>query len=999
MERWTKWSLQNGIAVAILCLLVIGAGLWSAQRMKMETFPDVSLPAVFVTAVYAGASTQQIESDVTIPLEKTLLAVEDYESIISTSRENAATFFLRYPFGYDMDGVQQAIEQAIIDAKLPDAVETTVVPTNPNNQPVYEVGISAPSRTEAALDTLLNEQVIPELKDIDGVSEVYVEGATQPIVRMRVKANTGIPIALLVQGIRDAQYGVPLGTITEGGTGVPVRLVGAVDSRAALESLTVTAAGQRVRLSDVAVFSTEDVAPIVTRINGKPGRMLRITKETDANTVEVGEAIQRAIEDASVAHNLVYTTFVDNAQEVSKSVRALLAEGGYGILFTILTIFVFLRNVRATLIAIVSLPLSILATLIVLDVTGNTLNIMTLGGLAVSIGRIVDDSIVVIENMYRWRQLPENKNKSRAWVSFAATKEVLGPIASSTVATVVVFLPLAFLSGILGQFFAPFALTVGVSIVTSLIVAMTVIPVLGTSLLRNIAHVEREGWFVRSYRSIVVWSVQHKALVFSTGVGLLIGALALIPLLGVTFLPSGGKVLVLASAALPRQATDEEAMRVGEVFETLMRSDAAVRHSIVSVDKEAHAVRASIELHKNEDVDDFGARFKTNATPRIVAVNGQATLRVTNQLQNGPPTNDRIDIKLYSDNAESLREAARSVQQTLERNPSLRNVQNSVQDVIPRQDIVLRESARARGVEPISVMGVVGDRLREQKVMDITWDGVRRTVYAQSDAPLDSVGALGAVPIRTSSGVIPLRDVAFVTQQTAPVTIERENGRTNVVVSADIAVRAGEDTVDVSNAVKEEVLGLALPKDVERTIGGGFEDIFTGFESLGIAMGVAVGLVFVVLTATFGGVLAPFVVLTTLAFVPIGAFVALLVTGQQLSMSAMIGLLMLIGIVVTNAVVLLQRIEENRKTGVQLHEAVVEAAVTRLRPIVMTAMATICALIPLALSTAASGLISKTLAITVIGGLLSSTLVTLVFVPVLYVAIGRWRRFVAPLEQ
>jgi multidrug efflux pump subunit AcrB len=999
MERWTKWSLQNGIAVSILCMLVIGAGLWSAQRMKMETYPDVSLPAVFITAVYAGASTQQIESDVTIPLEKTLLAMKDYDSVISTSRENAATFFLRYPFGYDMDGVQQAIEQAIIDARLPDAVETTVVPTNPNNQPVYEVGISAPSRTEVALDTLLNDQIVPDLKDIDGVSEVYVEGATQPIVRMRVKESSGIPVSLLVQAIRDAQYAVPLGTITEGGTGVPVRLVGAIDTRAALEARTVTAAGQRVRLSDVAVFSTEDATPVFTRIDGKRGRMLRITKETDANTVEVGKAIQKSIENASKEHDVMYTTFVDNAQEVTKSVRALLAEGGYGILFTILTIFVFLRNVRATLIAMISLPLSILATLIVLDVTGNTLNIMTLGGLAVSVGRIVDDSIVVIENMYRWRQLPENKNKPGAWLTYVATKEVLGPIASSTVATVVVFLPLAFLSGILGQFFAPFALTVGVSIVTSLIVAMTVIPVLGTSLLRNVAHADREGVLTRSYRSIVEWSVRHKMVVFSTGVGLLIGALALIPLLGVTFLPSGGKVLVLATASLPRQATDEEAMRVGDVFEAWMRGDVAIRHSIVSVDKEAHAVRASIELHKNADVDAFGARFEAGVTPGIVAVNEQTTFRLTNQVQNGPPTNERIEIKLYSDNAESLRDAARSVQQTLERNASLRNVQNSVQDVIPRQDIALREEAYTLGIAPMNVVGAVSDRLREQKVMDVMWDGVQRTVYAQSDTPLDTAAALGDVPIRTQTGVVPLRDVAVVSQKTSPVTIVRENGRTNVVVSADIAAREGEDTVDVSNAVKNEVFALVLPKDVERTIGGGFEDIFTGFESIGIAMGVAVGLVFVVLTATFGGVIAPVVVLTTLAFVPIGAFVALLATGQQLSMSAMIGLLMLIGIVVTNAVVLLQRIEENRKSGVQLHEAVVEASVTRLRPIVMTAMATICALIPLALSTAASGLISKTLAITVIGGLLSSTLVTLVFVPVLYVAIGRWRRFAAPLEQ
>lgn len=998
MMRWTKWSLHNAIAVGILCLLIIGAGLYTAQRMKMETFPDVTLPAVFVTAIYPGASTEQIEEEVTNPLEKKLLQLKDYETILSTSRENAVTLFIRYPFGYEMDAVIDDIEKAVDEAIQNDQVETKVFRTNPNDQPIYEFALVAPQWTSEQFDQLLDQQLIPELQDIEGVKEVLVEGGSQTELRVRVKAEAGIPLQTVIQAIRAENYAYPAGSLQQAGQDIPIRLSSALRSIEELRQVEVSIADKRVRVGDVAEIVPQTQQAIVTRVNGKPARMVRITKELDQNTVDVGDAVKAFVSGWTKEQSVQQVVFSDNAAEVKKSINTLLKEGGYGILATVLIILAFLRNIRATLIAIVSLPLSIFTTLIVLDITDNTLNIMTLGGLAVAVGRIVDDSIVVIENMFRWRQQREHENKSLSLLAYLATKEVYGPVASSTLATVVVFVPLAFLSGILGEFFTPFAITVGVSIVMSLLVAVTVIPVLGGALLGRVVHHEREGWLVRQYRPVLKWSLRHKTVVFVSSLLLLAGGVALIFQIDKTFLPSGGKVLILVQATLPKEAEQQQTQRLAEVMEQYFAEQQTIKQSLVSAEKTTLRVSAMVELRPNEDPGAFVQKMNQQAEKQLQTVHPEVRLRVSEQLVNGPPTNDRIEIKLYSDDVSSLTGGAKQVQDVLLATNGIGNVQNSLQEVVPKWEIQLRDEAKRAGVVPMMVLGAVNERIKPQEVGEYTWDGVTRKLFVEIDAPIVDRTAFENIPIPTVQGIKTLRDVAIVQETRSPITIQHENGKTNVVVSGDI-IGAGANTIDISEKVQQSVQALELPKGVQVTIGGGFEDIFTGFESLGIAMAVAVGLVFVVLTATFGGVLAPLIVLTTLAFVPIGSLVALLLTGQQLSMSSMIGLLMLIGIVVTNAVVLLQRIEVNRRAGYGLQESVMEASVTRFRPILMTAIATIGALIPLALSTVAAGLISKTLAITVIGGLLSSTVFTLVFVPALYVAVGRFRRFVPEVEE
>ncbi|WP_199615420.1 efflux RND transporter permease subunit [Paenibacillus alkalitolerans] len=1018
MSRLTKFSLKNTVAVMILCLLVIAAGVFSTSRIGVETFPDVTFPAAFVQTVYPGSSTEEVETAVTIPLEEQLLPLKGYDDLTSTTSEFSSAIFIMYPFGTDMDEKIAEVESAIEKADLPEQAETTVRRLSPNSTPIYEAAVTAEGETAEQLERLLTEEVVPDIEKIAGVSSVELAGAGESEIVIRLDEEKARAQGLTLSSIRDAiknkDYALPLGNVTEDGVSIPVRLAGGIDGIEELKNLSFTvmpqqapagAAGavapqpKEVKLSEVAEVDVVTERKEIARYNGKDSFLITVVKEQDANTAAVADEVKDALAQYEESDGLSFAVITDMGEEVEHSVATLIKEGGYGALFTVLVIFIFLRNIRATVIAVLSLPLSVLMTISILDITDNTLNIMTLGGLAVAIGRIVDDSIVIIENIFRWRQ-EKGSSMSGRELAYRAAKEVLGPVASSTIATVVVFLPLAFVSGIIGEFFTPFAIAVVSSILCSLLVAVTLIPVLGSRFFRNVKHKEKESFLVRRYEPVLRSALRRKRLVFTLSVLLLAGSFAVIPLLGVSFLPAGGEVSVQANVKLPAEAGLEQTKAIAEKAEEYLAGVDEVESTYLRIgignNREAMFGPASNDtasftllLKEGAEAAEFIDRVNTELTELAAKEYPGAEVSVNEVAQQGPPSGNNVDIMLYGSNGEHLAEAARQIEDYLKSNDQLKNVANSLSDVQPKWVVRLNEEGEAAGVNAFAVMAAVSERLRPTAVDTYRWNDADWEVSIEYDEKIDSLDKFKDIAIMTPVGPKQLGDIADIEQSTAPVSIRHEKGRMNASVSATIE---SSDTRAVSTEVKEDVLALSLPDGVGLEVGGGLEMIAEGFADLGLAMVTAVGLVFLVLSVTFGGLLTPAVILTSLIFVPIGSFTGLLIAGQTLSMSAMIGLLMLIGVVVTNAVVLLQRIEENRKEGLTLNEAIVEASKTRLRPILMTAFATVFALIPMAVSESTSGLISKGLAITVIGGLTTSTLLTLIFVPALYSAVGRFRK-------
>ncbi|MBB6638429.1 efflux RND transporter permease subunit [Cohnella thailandensis] len=1012
MNFLSRLSLKNGVAVVILCVLVLGYGLYSATQIKQQTFPDLELPAVAISVVQPGASSEEIESSLTNPIEDTLKSFKGYDSLTSSTTENGASLFIQFPFGTDMEKMSADVETALAKLALPDNASVTVQRLSAGSVPVYQAAVfsEGDGPDSDALAAKLNDEIVPKLQKLEGVSSVTLDGTKTEKVNIVVdkeKANRyGISLGSIQTAIQSLDYAVPLGNVSQDETTIPVRLVGSIDSLDQIRNIGIvgSAAGQaaqggmpaavKVKLSDIATVTTVSSQDSITRYNGTPSYVIGVVKNQDANTADVADEVKEVLNDYQDKGELDLHVIQDQGEAIEESISSLVREGLFGALFCVIIIFLFLRNVRATIISILSLPISIFATIAVMDQMGYTLNIMTLGGIAVSVGRIVDDSIVVIENIFRWRQ-EKGKGMNGKELAFKATKEVIGAVASSTIATVVVFLPLAFVSGIIGEFFRPFSIAVVVSILSSLLVAVMLIPVLGAKFFKNVKpHKEGKGVLARSFEKVITGALKRKAIVLAASVALLVASLCTIPALGVAFLPADSVPTASIEVTLPAQSSQDQTNKVAEQIEDYVAKLEGMSNYQVSIGGggsgnpfgggAAQNNKATVTVQFSDDSDVERTVEQANIDlPALAnaAVEG-TTVTAKEGEQQGLPSGSGIDVTLYSGNVEHLSQAAKQVEQLMSSHADLKDTDNNMNDVSPKWVLTLNEKGIDSGVSAMAVMQAVNEQLKPVDAGTYALDNKNQDVTISYAQRIGSREELENIAIPTAAGMLTLKDIANVDVQNALATINHDDGKTYAEVSATI--KDGADTAAVTNQVKKDIQSLALPSDVEISFGGGLAMIAEGFASIGIAMAVAVGLVFLVMSMTFGGIVTPLIILSSLIFIPVGSLTALLITGQALSMSAMIGMLMLVGIVVTNAVVLLDRVEKNRRSGMAITDAIIEASTTRLRPILMTAFATMLALMPLALSGSSTSLISGGLAITVIGGLFTSTLLTLVVVPVVY---------------
>ncbi|MYL35105.1 MMPL family transporter [Pontibacillus yanchengensis] len=1039
MNWITKFSLKNTIAIIILTLLVVVSGVIATNKIKVETFPDVTFPVMTVQTVYPNASTEDVEENVTTPMEEALLNLEGYDSISSTSKENVSIITIMYPFGENIEEAQSDVESAVNKVTLPDDIDPNVQALSINSTPIYQAALSAEDLSKLQEDMETN--IVPNLESIEGVSSVELTGKQDTNITIEVKedeaSSYGLSLSTIKDAIQQSEYKLPTGTLSQEGNSIPVEIKGNIDDLDAIREIEIPltqgaggAAGQggppqqggnqqqqapsggsqslgaqaavpqSIVLSDIAEVKKDTTRTEISRFNGEDSILLEVIKSQEANTAAVADEVKSYLNDAVEENEYELYTVLDQGKEVNKSISALLKEGGFGALFTVVVILLFLRNIRATVIAILSLPISIFGTIALLEQFGYTLNIMTLGGLAVAVGRIVDDSIVVIENIYRWKQqYPEMKQRE---LVFKATKEVMGAIASSTIATIIVFLPLMFVSGILGEFFRPFSLAVVFSISISLIVAVMLIPVLGKFFFTNVTHksgkVRGNSWYERFLRG----SLKRKWIVFVSSIVLLFGSFSLVPALGVSFLPTEGSETFEVEMTLPKDVTLQDTSEVAEKIEEELSDEENINYNQVSIgfasqqqmpgtvaNTNENVARFFIELKEDIPIDDAMPTYEQQIEEMAQDEYDEATVKATEIQQDGPPSGNSIDINLYSDNLDSLDRASTQIEKLLQEDDRVKNITNDMEDTKTKYQIVVNDEGEELNVSPFQLMQPIQERLHSVDGGTVTLEDKEWEMELTFDEQFNSKEDLQDFTVKTIEGEKRLEEIATINEVQVPAAIKHQDGETASTVSATIK---GEDTAKISSEIQEDVDALSLPNDVEVDLSGGLEMITEGFSDLGLAMGAAVGLVFLVLSITFGGIITPIVILSSLIFVPVGSLAGLLIGGQTLSMSAMIGMLMLIGIVVTNAVVLLDRVEANRKEGIELTEAIVEASKTRLRPILMTALATIFALTPLALSNSASGLISKGLAITVIGGLTTSTLLTLIFVPVFYKALGKYRK-------
>lgn len=749
-----------------------------------------------------------------------------------------------------------------------------------------------------------------------------------------------------------------------------------------------------VRLGDVATVTYGgDENAVYSRANGEPAVLINIVKTQDANTIDVSKAVQKAIDDglSELPEGAGVTYTYDGAVMIDKSISDMIQEGLLGALFAFIVILVFLRNIRSTLISAVSIPLSIVLSLLAMKFAGVTMNVMTLGGLTVAIGRVVDDSIVVIENIFNHMQAGGERNVG---LIRKATAEVSSAITSSTLTTVAVFAPMTLVSGIVGKIFTPFALTVAVALLSSLVVSLTIVPLLAKwSLLgANVPRRdEQDTRTARLYHRALAWALDRPGVVVVSATLLFAGSLALVPIVGTGFMPPATENYVNVDVEFPGGFTTSDVDGALRVLEAYVATRDDVQFYTATVDTASGFNMAQggvtggntghvfLKLDDDADVDDALAQIQETAK-LIEADGGKIT---ASQVSMSGGSDSSVEI-IVTGPMEGIQVAVDKLTVALADVDGLANISSNLSEERPQitAEVDQRKAAKY-GLNAAMVAGTIRGYVAEQSAGFTQIAGRDAEImYVTSLSGVTSASDIADKKLATPLGdEVRIGDIARVEETSTPVSVLTRDQRQYAAVTGSITTR---DTSSVISNIQSVIDGQKLPAGVEVEIGGVAQMMSESFTQLGMAMLIAIAAVYLVMMLTFGEAIAPLAIMFSLPLAVIGGLVGLFIAGIPLDMPAMIGALMLIGIVTTNAIMFLERVHQRMAEGYQRREALLDAGANRMRPILMTALTTIIALVPMASGIKSGALMSQSLAIVVVGGLTTSTVLTLIVVPVIY---------------
>jgi HAE1 family hydrophobic/amphiphilic exporter-1 len=1018
MSWLSRFSLAQRALIGLMSIIALLFGAIAIPQLKQQLLPSIELPMVSVLAPYPGASPDVVEKQVVEPLEKSIDAVEGITGITATASEGNAVLMAQFDFGSaDSQQLVADIQQAVnrSRAMLPDDVDPQVIAGSTDDIPTVVLAVTS-EKDQQALAGQLERTVIPSLESIDGVGQVSVDGVRDLQIAVTPDdadlAKAGLSSADLVQALQAAGATVPAGSFDEKGENRTVQVGGGFTSVKQIEDLRIApAAGggpgaqagpgdtgkapAPVRLGSVAkVEQQQATATSLTRTNGEPSLAVVVTMDRDGSAVAISDAVAEKLPElrADLGGSSELTVVSDQGPAVAKSIEGLTTEGALGLVFAVVIILIFLASVRSTLVTAVSIPLSVVLALIVLWTRDLSLNMLTLGALTIAIGRVVDDSIVVLENIKRHLGYGEERKEA----ILTAVKEVAGAVTSATLTTVAVFLPIGLVGGMVGELFGSFSLTVTAALLASLLVSLTVVPVLSFWFLRapkgtpedaeaaRAAAEEKEAKsrLQRLYVPILKFATRRRLTSLAIAVAVLLGTFGMAPLLKTNFFDQGEQeVLSVKQELAPGTslaATDEAAKKV----EALLKETEGVEDYQVTIGSSGFMAA-------------FGGGTDTNqASYQIKLADSASSETVQKALDKGLAGLDGIgdtrvaagdgfasqdlSVVVKASEADVLAKASEQVREEVAKLDDVTDVQSDLSQSVPRISVSANEKAAAAGFTDASLGQVVAQSVRGTTAGQVVLDDAERDIVVKSAKPAETLAALRALPL----GPVKLGQIADVALVDGPVSMTRIDGSRAATVTAR---PTADNTGAVTAELQTKINALELPEGATATIGGVSADQDEAFGQLGLAMLAAIAIVFMLLVATFRSLVQPLILLVSIPFAATGAVGLLIATGTPMGVPAMIGMLMLIGIVVTNAIVLIDLINQYRDKGYGIIEAVIEGGRHRFRPILMTALATIFALIPMALGvTGEGGFIAQPLAVVVIGGLITSTVLTLVLVPTLY---------------
>lgn len=1013
MKGLVNFVIKNKLAVWLLTIIIVVFGLYSGTRMKTETIPDISIPYLMVMDVYPGATPEKVMEEVSMPLEKKIENLKNVKAVYSNSYSNMSSIQVEYDYGIDMDEANRELRSALDDVTLPDgaeAPEITAIDIN-SMMPVVALSVSSTKEDIVELTSTVEEIVLPKIQKLDGVASASITGQHIEEVDLTYDDKKMAELDITEDTVKDmiqaSDMAVSLGLYEFDEGEQAVAIDGKFMTVDELKNMLIpvtpseTNPSPFVKLSDIAKVELVGKVESVSRTNGEDAIAIQVVKGQEANTVDVVNEVKKLIEEEEKnIDGLVIDISLDQGEPIEDSIATMIEKALFGGLIAVLIILLFLRDFKSTIISIVSIPVSIFMAMLLLHWMDITLNMMTLGAITVAIGRVIDDSIVVVENIYRRLHLKGEKLTGRALIR-EATIEMFKPIASSTLVTVAVFAPLIFVGGMVGELFMPFALTMTFALGASLIVAITIVPALSHFLFKKKLYGEKlesrhkeTGKLANWYKGILNWTLKHKAITSIISIALLIGSLTLTPLIGFSFMGSEEeKVMYLTYTPETGELKDDTLANVEAVEKELLKRDDIniLQLSITDSGDSMSAMMggggsggALMYLIFDPDMKDF-PEVRKEIENYVFDIDQSGEWKSQDFSSMGMSTNE-ISYSLYSENLDRLNDSVKMLEDVMKENDGLEDVSSTAEDAYVEYTFKVEQDELLQyGLTAGQLVMMLSPTTQEEVLTTIEKDGHEMKVIVQQEQAEQpkSIDDILDTPVETALGTtMPLSDLVEVEEGTTLNTLARSKGEYYATVSGTII---GDDISKATSEVDKAIDKLELPKGVTIDVGGVAADMTETFTQLGVAMLAAVAIVYFILVVTFGEGVAPFSILVSLPFAVIGSFVGLLIAGETISVSVMMGLLMLIGIVVTNAIVLVDRIVRMERDGMDMREAILEAGATRLRPILMTAIATIGALIPLAMGTGGGGgLISKGLAISVIGGLASSTLLTLIIVPIVY---------------
>ncbi|MEU2916155.1 efflux RND transporter permease subunit [Streptomyces massasporeus] len=1004
MSWLSRFSLAQRALIGLMSIIALVFGAIAIPQLKQQLLPTIELPMVSVLAPYQGASPDVVEKQVVEPIEDTLEAVDGISGVTSTASEGNAVIMASFDYGNDTKQLVADVQQAVNRARvqLPDDVDPQVVAGSTDDIPTVVLAVTS-GRDQQALADQLDKTVVPDLKSIDGVGQVTVDGVRDVQVTVTPDdaklAKAGLTPLSVSEALKAGGATVPAGSFDEDGANRTVQVGGGLRSLKQIQDLMVMGEpgkGKPVRLGDVATVKQQEApADSITRTDGKPSLAVTVTMDRDGSAVAISDAVQDKLPDLrkDLGSGAALTVVSDQGPAVSKSIKGLTTEGALGLLFAVLVILVFLASIRSTLVTAVSIPLSVVLALIVLWTRDLSLNVLTLGALTIAIGRVVDDSIVVLENIKRHLGYGEERHSA----ILQAVREVAGAVTSSTLTTVAVFLPIGLVGGMVGELFGSFSLTVTAALLASLLVSLTVVPVLSYWFLRppkgtpedaaearRIAEEkEAKSRLQRIYVPVLRFATRRRLTSVAIAIVVLVGTFGMAPLLKTNFFDQGEvEVLTVKQELKPGTslaATDVQAEKV----EQLLADTEGVKDYQVTIGSsgfmaafgggtDTNQASYQVMLEDSASAEDVQDGIEKG----LAGLKGIGTTTIT--AGDGFGAQD-LSVVVKAADADVLRTASEEVRKTVAALDDVTDVTSDLSQSVPRISVKANAKAAAAGFNDQTLGGAVAQAVRGTPAAKAVLDDTERDVVIRSAKPARTLKQLKDLRL---GGAVKLGDIATVELVDGPVSMTRIDGRRAATITAK---PTGDNTGAVSAQLQSKISALKLPDGATASIGGVSEDQDEAFVNLGLAMLAAIAIVFMLLVGTFRSLVQPLILLVSIPFAATGAIGLLIATGTPMGVPAMIGMLMLIGIVVTNAIVLIDLINQYRKQGHGVVEAVIEGGRHRLRPILMTALATIFALLPMALGiTGEGGFIAQPLAVVVIGGLVTSTLLTLLLVPTLY---------------